>query len=218
MHTSHANTCPLLTQVSNISHELLPVEHTPPIHQPETTHTHPTQQDGTLLLLELLDPNFNRSQSPHHVHSPLHHESPSHSLHAHSFVYPPQPSSGNGTARTNMEWSLIRPFQRRDGELCLHPSSPMGGHGMELGDANSKLANAARITTPTQSLSHASNLCTSTPVNAPLSSPSEASKSPISQVEKHSGEFLQRGLTSITSRSHFSVPQSKRNKSSTEGR
>ena len=179
MQASYANIYPRITQVSTISQDLLPGESTPATHQPETTHTPPTQKDGPLFWSELLNPNSNQPRSLHHAHSLIQLESPSHSLHAHSFIYPSWPSSRDGNLRTDMEWSLLRLLQRRDSEPCSHLNSPTGSHGVEPSDANSKFANMARTTTSTPSLSHAPNLCTSALVSAPLPSPRGASQSPI---------------------------------------
>lgn len=158
------------------------------------------------------DPDLH--QTPSHQSSPSLPATPT--MHTHSTTPPPPgPSSGNGNPRADMEWPLL---QRRDSELCPHPSSPTGSNGLERSDTNSKPTHAARTTTTAQSLSHAPNSCPSSPLDAPLSSPSWASESPSSEAEEHSGEFLQRGLPGTTSRSHFPISRSRRNKYSTEGR
>ena len=84
---------------------------------------------------------------PLRTHSPKHPDSPCHSHHEHTFIYPPRPSSRDGRPQTEIERPIFRPFQWWDGELCPDIGSPTNCTSMEPGDVDSKSANAARTTT-----------------------------------------------------------------------
>nr|POE76468.1 hypothetical protein CFP56_18921 [Quercus suber] len=111
-----------------------------------------------------------------------------------------------------MEWSFPQPLQRRDGELCAHPSAPTSSLSMELDDTNSKLTNATRTSTAAQSFSQVPHLYTSAPDSTPLPTSEEASQGSIGKTKKCSKEFDQCDLPGTTSRSHFLIPRSKQNK------
>ena len=184
---------------------------------PEVLHTTLSPNNGTLFELEFFNSHSNRPWSPCNAHSLKHLEPTTHSIHELPCTYPPRPSSGNGGSRIDLEWSLDGSLWRRDCELCLHPSSPKSSTGMELGDANTESANAARTTTSTHPLANARNSCLSALVGAPLPSTSRVLTNSTSQAIGCSYELFQRELPRITARSHFPVSRSRRNKHSTKG-
>lgn len=123
----------------------------------DVLHTMPTQttlplKNESPIGSKIFDPHSDTPRPSVYTHSPKQRASPHNSLHASTFNYPRRPSSGDGAPRTDMEWPLLRPIQRRDGELCQYTGSPTGSNGVEPGDTNSKSANEARTTTSAPSL------------------------------------------------------------------